>query len=158
GSAVRRLGAVAHDEHRRLLDLLTEIEIAGAERRPGRVVSLVRELRALAEPHFRYEQRALFPQLVGSLGREYVEGLYAAQDGVVAALARIEELAEPAAVEESAAAETRRLLRSARTSVVSCDALSEVVERQAEDVAERALAARERAFAEGRPSSSASRR
>ncbi|HVC07045.1 MAG TPA: MMPL family transporter [Solirubrobacterales bacterium] len=141
---VAELGAVAHAEHRHLLDLLTEIETASEQGEAGRVVDLVHELRALAEPHFRYEQRALFPQLIGALGQDYVEGLYADQESVVETLARIEAIAEPGEIRESGAAETLRLVRAARVSVVSCDALAEVVERQPADVAERVLAVRER--------------
>jgi hypothetical protein len=142
-SPVQRLDEVAHAEHRQLLDLLTEIETAHVQRQPQRVIALVRELRRLAELHFRYEQRALFPQLVATLGADYVEGLYITQESVVEALGRIEFLAESAEIHESAATETSRLLRSARAGVITCDSLSEVVERQPPEVAERVLAARE---------------
>jgi hypothetical protein len=50
-------------------------------------------------------------------------------------------------VRESAASETRRLLSSARQSVISCDALCDAIENQSEAVAEAALAERERALA-----------
>ncbi|MEZ5077568.1 MAG: MMPL family transporter [Solirubrobacterales bacterium] len=150
-SAVALLGAATHDEHRRLLELLSEVEAAGELRRPERVVVLVRELRRIAEPHFGYEQEALFPQLTGAVGRERIERLRAAQERMVADLTRIEELAGPASVDESAAAETRRLLRSARSSVAACDALTEdQVAHQGEEVAERVLAARRRAFSPSR--------
>jgi RND superfamily putative drug exporter len=154
-SPIRRLGAVAHAEHRQMLDLLTQVEIASEQLRTKRVVALVRQLRELAEPHFRYEQQALFPQLRETLGPDHVAGLYAAQESVGEALARIEELAGSIEVRESAAAETRRLLRSARTSIVSCDALSGVVERQPPEVAERILDAREHVLAAAGPGSSA---
>jgi RND superfamily putative drug exporter len=146
-SPIERLGRVSHAEHRQLLDLLAEIEIAGESRRPERMAALARELRALAEPHFRYEQQALFPQLTGTLGTEYVEGLYAAQEGVFATLSRIEGLAGGGPGPE-AAAETRRLVSSARSSLITCDAAAELVERQPSEVADRVLAARERALDE----------
>jgi RND superfamily putative drug exporter len=146
-SPVERLDQVAHAEHRQLLDMLAEIEAAHVQRQPERVIALVRELRRLAELHFRYEQRALFPQLVGTLGPDFVEGLYITQESVVEALARIEYLAESDEIHESAGIETSRLLHSARMGVVSCDALSDVVERQPEVVAERVLAARDRVLA-----------
>ncbi|HET7574309.1 MAG TPA: hypothetical protein VFJ99_04265, partial [Solirubrobacterales bacterium] len=97
--------------------------------------------------HFSYEQSALFPHLAETVGATYIAELQAAQGSVVEALVKIEELAGPATVRESAAAETRRLLRSARHSVISCDALCETIERQSEEVAEATLAARERALA-----------
>jgi RND superfamily putative drug exporter len=145
--AAQRLEAAAHAEHSRLLELLAEIELAGEDRDAGRVITLVEELRALAGAHFSYEQSALFPHLSETVGATYIEELQAAQGSVVEALVRIEELAGPATVRESAAAETRRLLRTARRSVISCDALCEVMKRQSEEVAEAALAERERALA-----------
>lgn len=152
-SARQRLEAVAHEEHRLILDLLAEAELAGERRQPDRVVTLVREARELAQPHFSYEQRALFPQLVESVGPAYIADLRGAQGGVVEALARVEELAGEARVHESAAAETRRLLRSARAAIVSCDALCSVIGRQDEDVARQVLAAREQALGARAPRS-----
>ena len=147
GPAARRLEAAAHEEHRRLLELLSELEQASERREAARVITLVEELRSLAQAHFSYEQSALFPHLAASVGATYIAELQASQAGVVEALVRIEELAGVATVRESAAAETRRLLRSARQSVISCDALCDAIEGQSEEVAEAALAERERALA-----------
>ncbi|MEZ4588358.1 MAG: MMPL family transporter [Gemmatimonadales bacterium] len=141
-----RLSMVAHQEHRRLLDLLTAIEIADEQGRADRVVTIAREARALAEPHFDYEQRAVFPHLVESLGTELVRDLQLAQEGVVTALESIEELAGPGRGEQSTSAATRRLVYTARVAVISCDALSDSFGRQPAEVAEHALAAREQAF------------
>lgn len=146
-SPVRELEAVAHSEHRRLLDLLAELEEAGERRDAARIGSLAREIRMAAEPHFRYEQRALFPRLVGDLGPDRVERLYADQDSAVEALLRIEALAEHGPIGESDATETRRLARAARASVASCDAACEAVGQQPPEVAERVLAARQRVLA-----------
>jgi putative drug exporter of the RND superfamily len=146
-TAAQRLEAAAHEEHQRLLELLAEVEQANERHEAGRVITLVEELRRLAQAHFSYEQSALFPHLAETVGVPYIAELQAAQGSVVEALVRIEELAGPATVRESAATETRRLLRSARHSVISCDALCEAMERQSEEVAEAALAARERALA-----------
>ena len=131
-----------------MLDLLAGLEIASESRDTDRIVRLVRELRAIAVPHFRYEQRALFPQLAGVLGPDRVESLYADQDETVAALNRIEALAELGPMDDSEAVEALRLVRAARTSVVGCDAVCEVVESQPPEVAKRVLATRERVLAE----------
>ena len=142
-----RLAAVADEEHRRLFDLLGRIEAAGAASDPARVTALTRELRGLAEPHFRYEQAALFPLLLDEIGPDRVERLYSAQAGVVESLARIEELAESATATawgSAAADETRRLLGSIRLSIAACHGLAEVVEHQPAEVAELVLAARQR--------------
>lgn len=148
-SPIDEFEAVSHSEHRRILDLLNELEIAGERRDARRIVRLTREVRALAVPHFRYEQRALFPQLIGVLGAERVEWLYAEQDNTVAALEQIEVLADRGPLDESEAAEARRLVRAARTSVVGCDTVCEnVMGSQPAEVAERVLAARERVLAE----------
>jgi len=135
---------VAHAEHERMLELLAELEAAGGRREGARIGSLAREARDVAEPHFRYEQRSLFPQLLGALGPDRVERLYAEQDGAVEALLRIEALAEVVPMRASDAAEARRLAREARTSVESCDAACEAVNSQPPEVAERVLAARRR--------------
>jgi RND superfamily putative drug exporter len=145
--AAQRLEAAAHAEHSRLLKLLAEIELASEDRDAGRVVTLVDELRALAQAHFSYEQSSVFPHLAEAVGAAHIEEMQAAQGSVVEALVRIEELAGPATVRESAASETRRLLSSARQSVISCDALCDAIENQSEAVAEAALAERERALA-----------
>jgi RND superfamily putative drug exporter len=148
-SPVRELEAVASVEHRQLLDLLAELEDAGRRRDGAGVGSLARAARAAAEPHFRYEQRALFPQLLGVLGPDRVERLYADQDGAIEALLRIEALAGPGPIRESDAAEARRLTRAARASVASCDSVcEEVAGRQPPEVAERVLAARQRVLAD----------
>jgi len=146
-SAIREFEVVSHAEHSCMLDLLAELEEASATRDAGRVVRLVRELRAIAEPHFHYEQMALFPRLAGVLGPERIERLYAEQEDVVAALRRIEALALPGRIYESEATEARRLVRAARASVEACDAACEAVESQPEEVATRVLAARERVLA-----------
>jgi putative drug exporter of the RND superfamily len=147
GTAIQEFGIVSHGEHDSMLELLDELEEAGAARDADRIWRLARELREIAEPHFHYEQRALFPRLAGVLGPERIESLYAEQDDVVAALRRIEALARPGRILESEAAEARRLVRAARASVKSCDAACEAVESQPEEVAKRVLAARERVLA-----------
>jgi RND superfamily putative drug exporter len=146
-SAIDEFEAVSHSEHRRIVDLLDELEIAGRQRDGRRIVRLVREVRALAVPHFRYEQRALFPELIGVLGADRVEWLHGEQDGTVAALAQIEALADRGPLDELEAAEARRLVRTARASVVDCDAVCDVVRFQPAEVAERVLDARERVLA-----------
>jgi RND superfamily putative drug exporter len=145
-TASEEFEAVSHSEHRRILDLLDELEIAGERRDARRIRRLVREVRALAVPHFRYEQRALFPHLIGVLGPERVEWLYTEQDHTVTALEQIEVLADRGPLDESEAAEARRLVRTARASVVGCDAVCDAVGPQPAEVAERVLAARERAL------------
>ncbi len=147
-SAIREFEVLSHAEHSCMLDLLAELEQASATRDAGRLVRLVRELRAIAEPHFHYEQTALFPRLAGALGPERIESLHAEQDDVVAALQRIEALALPGRIYESGAAEARRLARAARASVEACDAACEAVESQPEEVAARVLAARELVLAD----------
>jgi RND superfamily putative drug exporter len=142
-----RLGALAHDEHHRLLGLLGELEEASERRDTDRVLELVEETRGIAEPHFRYEQQSLFPLLLDAIGPERVEALYAAQAEVVDALKRIEELSGPARVKKAAAAETKRLVGVARASVHGCDALEDTVAHQPAEVAELVLAARDRAYA-----------
>jgi RND superfamily putative drug exporter len=142
---VRELETVAQAEHQEMLDLLAELEEAGERRDGARIGSLAREARIVAEPHFRYEQRSLFPQLLGALGPDRVERLYAEQDDAVEALLQIEALVEPGPIPESDAAEARRLTRAARASVESCDAACEqLLGRQPPEVAERVLAARRR--------------
>jgi hypothetical protein len=148
GSAIRELEVVSHAEHSCMLDLLAELEAASTTRDADRVVRLVRELRAIAEPHFHYEQMALFPRLVGVLGPERIENLYAEQDDVLAALRKIEALALPGRIYKSEGTEARGLVRAARASVEACDAACEAVESQPEEVAARVLATRERVLAD----------
>jgi RND superfamily putative drug exporter len=146
-AAIEEFEAVSHSEHRQILDLLASLEMASESRDAKRLLRLVRELRAVAVPHFRYEQRALFPQLTEALGPEQVERLYADQDETVIALNRIEELAEPGSISVSGAAEASQLVRAARASVEGCDAACDAVELQSAEVAEHVLATRKRVLA-----------
>ena len=146
-TAIQEFEAVSHSEHRQILDLLGALEMASESRDAERLLGLVRELQAVAVPHFRYEQRALFPQLTGVLGPEQVERLYADQDETVMALKRLEELAEPGSISVPEAAEARRLVRAARASVEGCDAACDAVEFQSAEVAEHVLATRRRVLA-----------
>jgi len=146
-SVVEEFEAVSHAEHREILELLEKLEGASRSRNAERVLRLVGELQAVAVPHFRYEQRALFPQLTDVLGPEEVERLYANQDETVAALNRIEELAEPGSMSDSEAAEARRLVRAARASIKGCDSACDAVESQPAEVAEHILATRQRVLA-----------
>ena len=143
-SPVRELESVAHAEHHRVLELLTQLEAASGRGDAGGVGTLARAARAVAEPHFRYEQRSLFPQLLDALGPDRVERLYADQDGAVEALLKIESIAGRDPLREVDAAEARRLARTARASVESCDRACDAVGRQSPEVAERVLAARRR--------------
>jgi putative drug exporter of the RND superfamily len=146
-TVVEEFEAVSHAEHREILDLLAELESASRSRDAASVLRLVEDLRAVAVPHFRYEQRALFPQLTDVLGAERVERLYADQDEAVVALNRIEELAEPGSMSDSEAGEARRLVRAARASIKGCDSACDAVEFQSAEVAEHVLATRRRVLA-----------
>ncbi len=148
GSAIEEFEALSHAEHGEMLALLEQLEQASDARDADRVLVLTRSLRAIAEPHFRYEQRSLFPRLAAVLGPERIERLHLEQDDVVAALRAIEALALPGLIRESEAAEARRLARAARASVRSCDAACELVESQPAELAERVLAARQRVLAD----------
>ncbi len=145
-SAIEEFEAVSQAEHKEMLDLLAALDTASEERDADRIVWLVRELRAVAEPHFRYEQRSLFPQLAGVLGPESVEQLYVDQDDTIATLNQLETIADSGPFNKARAAEARRLVRAARASVKSCDAACEAMELQPAD-AKRVLAARERVLA-----------
>jgi hypothetical protein len=146
-AAIEEFEAVSHAEHQEILRLLVSLEAASEARDAERALRLVRELQAVAVPHFCYEQRGLFPQLTDVLGPERVERLYADQDDAVTALKKIEELAEPGSIGVSEAAEARRLVRAARASVQGCDAACDAVESQPAEVAEHVLATRERVLA-----------
>jgi RND superfamily putative drug exporter len=142
---VRELEAVASAEHHQLLALIAELEAASERGEAVVVGALAREVRNAAELHFRYEQRALFPQLVGALGPDRVEQLYVAQESAVEALLRIEALSDSPGTASFDPAEAHRLARAARASVSGCDSVcAEVVGQQPAEVAERVLAARRR--------------
>jgi RND superfamily putative drug exporter len=140
------LGALAHAEHRQMLRLLDEIERAGSRGDAGRVTGHAGELLRVVTPHFRYEQRALFPQLVDALGPEQVERLYIEQDGVVEALRAIEAIAAGGRLDASAG-EIAELVRGARSSIAICDGLGAIVAELPPDVASRVLHARARVLA-----------
>ncbi|HKJ69916.1 MAG TPA: hemerythrin domain-containing protein, partial [bacterium] len=63
------------EEHRQVRDTLLDLMNAFQNRDRERIGELLNKTAELTGPHFRYEEEALYPGLVGICGKGYIESL-----------------------------------------------------------------------------------
>ncbi len=130
-------------EHRGVRDgLLALIGAFEARDRAG-VRAWLGRVAALTGPHFRYEEEALYPALVGLFTPEYVEDLLGAHDRAIGAARTLVDLAARDRLSENDAALAVRLIRDVLPHVSDCDGLSIMVETLPEAAIARIFEARE---------------
>jgi hypothetical protein len=105
---------------------------------------------AATGPHFRYEEEALYPALVGIFGQEYVGKLLADHDRVIGAAERLVVLSGQDRLSDAEVAEALGHVRGMLPHVSDCEGLSIMVERFPDDQVECVLDARPRSLSEGR--------
>jgi len=81
------------DEHRLVRDTLLDLIHAFQDRDRERIQDLMNKTAEYTGPHFRYEEEALYPGLVGLYGESYIESLLEDHDGAIASARRLVELA-----------------------------------------------------------------
>jgi hypothetical protein len=104
---------------------------------------------AVAGPHFRYEEEALYPALVEIFGEEYVQKLLGDHDRAIGNAKRLIELARKDPLTDNDVAEAIRLLRMILPHVSDCDRLSIMVERISKPKVQAILTARDRSLSAG---------
>lgn len=119
---------IFREEHREVRDTLLELIRAFEEHDRPRAASLLERAASITGPHFRYEEAALYPALVGIFGEEYIEHLYGDHDRAIGAAQRLVELAGHDPLGEENVGEATRLVRSILPHVSDCDGLSIMVE------------------------------
>lgn len=135
-------------EHRQVRDLLLQLLQAFEQRDTRQAGELVQSIAALAGPHFRYEEEAVYPALVTIFGEEYVQKLLSDHDRVIASAARLSALSQKQKLEESDVQEASRLIRSILPHVSDCDGLSIMVECLPEERVQQILDTRSRSLAD----------
>ena len=136
-------------EHRQVRDGLLELIEAFEAGDQVRARALLGHIAALTGPHFRYEEEALYPALVGIFEAAYVESLLQAHDGAIAGARRLVALASAAALPEEQVREAVHLIRNILPHVSDCDGLSIMTERLPQERVQAVLDARERSLGEG---------
>jgi len=135
-------------EHRGARDLLLALVRAFEDRDQARARELLGTLARLAGPHFRYEEEALYPELVPLFGPEYVDKLLVDHDVAIDSARKLVVLADQAALTDDEIAEARSLVRKILPHVTDCDGLSIMVELLPESTVETLLETRKAAIAE----------
>jgi hypothetical protein len=136
-------------EHRQVRDGLLDLVEAFQARDQERARALLGPLAALTGPHFRYEEEALYPALVGIFEEDYVELLLHAHDQAIASARRLVALAAQDALTDEEAREAVHLIRSILPHVSDCDGLSIMTERLPQGQIQAVLDARDRSLGEG---------
>lgn len=143
---VERFASIFRDEHRRVRDGLVALIEAFERGDRARARSLLGEIAVLTGPHFRYEEEALYPALVGIFTPDHVEALLGAHDRAISAAKELVALAHQERLTDAERSKAVRLIRSILPHVSDCDGLSIMVETLPDPVVERILETRERAL------------
>lgn len=133
------------DEHRLVRDTLLDLIHAFQDRDRERIQDLMNKTAEYTGPHFRYEEEALYPGLVGLYGESYIESLLEDHDGAIASARRLVELAGQPELTDADVQEAIGLIRGLLPHVSDCEGLSIMVERLPEEKVDTVLEARDRA-------------
>ncbi len=136
------------EEHRSVRDVLLDLIQAFQERDRARIQDLLTQTAALAGPHFRYEEEALYPGLVEILGEEYIQKLLRDHDLAIGIAKKLVEMAGKELLTDDDVAMAVRFVRSILPHVSDCDGLSIMVERLPEEKVEAVFASRDHARGE----------
>ena len=117
------------EEHRSVRDVLLDLIQAFKERDRARIQSLLTPTAALAGPHFRYEEEALYPGLVEILGEEYIQKLLRDHDLAIGTAKTLVEMAGKELLTDDDVAKAVLFVQSILPHVSDCDGLSIMVER-----------------------------
>ncbi len=149
GALADTFSTTFREEHRQIRDTLLDLIRALEARDRARIGELLERTAALAGPHFRYEEEALYPALVEIFGQDYVEKLLGDHDRAIGGARRLVELAGRDLSGEEEVAEATRIVRGILPHVSDCDGLSIMVEVLPDDTVQSIFAARERSLGEG---------
>lgn len=139
---------IFREEHRTVRDGLFDLSDAFAARDLPHIRPLLEAVAGATGPHFRYEEEALYPSLIGIFGADYVEKLLSDHDRVIGSARRLVTLAGQCELTDAEGAEGAQLVRAMLPHVSDCDGLSIMVERLPDQQVRAVLDARERSLAE----------
>ena len=129
-------------EHRAIRDALLGLIQAFRKSDPAQMREFLGRVAALAGPHFRYEEEALYPALTAVLDEEQVGELVRAHDSAIEAARELKALAARAELGQEEAERGARLARNLLPHVFECDGLSIMAELLPEQAIETVLKVR----------------
>ena len=118
-----------HSDHQKVVNALFELRQAIASRDVGRVRSILEAAEGLVGPHFKFEERYLYPSLEQFLGEVSVKRLLNEHDGVFRSVGRIAELARKDSWSDADAESALANLELIYEHPIACDGLSLWMER-----------------------------
>lgn len=118
-----------HADHQKVVGALFELRQAIAARDVARVRSILNAAEDLVGPHFKFEERFLYPSLERFLGEISVKRLLNEHDGVFRSVGRIAQLAQKDAWSDADAASAQANLELIYEHPIACDGLSLWMER-----------------------------
>ena len=148
-SALQEFTEVFQTEHRQVRDLLLDLLQAFKAQDPAQARSLLAALAGATGPHFRYEEEAMYPQLIGIFGDTYVGKLFADHDGAIRDARELLSLVSRDELTPDQSERGIELTRRILPHVSDCDGLTIMVETLPEDVVNDILWAREAALEAG---------
>jgi hemerythrin len=140
---------IFREEHRKVRDLLLDLIEAFRGRDHTRIQALLKRVAVLTGSHFRYEEEALYPALVGIFEAEYVEHLLSDHDRAIGTARKLVELAGKEPLTDADVAEAVHLVCPILPHVSDCDGLSIMVERLPEEKIQSVFEARDRSRRSG---------
>lgn len=132
-------------EHRTIRDTLFALMEAFQARDKARIQPLLRQTAAITGPHFRYEEEALYPNLVGIFGEEYIEKLIGDHDRAIGSARSLVTLAGQDTLTAEDVARATRIIQSILPHVSDCEGLSIMVETFPEETVQTILTTRQNA-------------
>lgn len=144
-SVAEEFVSIFREEHRAVRDTILGLVSAFRSKEKTEVQSLLNRLACLTGPHFRYEEEALYPELIAFFTDEYVEKLYGDHDMAIANMKRLIEIAGAKDISDDQSRQAIRILQSIMPHVSDCDGLSILIETLPDDKIRKVLDIREMA-------------
>lgn len=116
------------DDHRCIRDLIMDSITAIINNNMESTKTLLNQLDEVAGPHFRFEEDALYPQLIPIYGAEYINKLYTDHDLAIARLARLKEMLGKENMTGENCDKAISLLRGLLPHLSDCEGLTIMVE------------------------------
>lgn len=140
---------VFRNEHRAIRNALFGLIKAFETKSPTGIGSSLTTVATLTGPHFRYEEEALYPSLVGIFGEHYIGKLLSDHDYAIRTAKKISALAGSDTLTNKQVREAVGLIRSILPHVSDCEGLSIMTETLPSGKLVAVLKARERAALQG---------
>jgi len=140
---------IFRDEHRKIRDTLLELIQAFKERHKSHILSLLNKATTYKGLHFRYEEEALYPYLIGIFAEEYIEKLLSVHDRAIGTTMKLIEVSGKEPLTDYDIAKAIRLIRKELPHVSECDGLSIMAELLSDDKIKSILDTRDRSLKAG---------